>query len=78
MRFRVITIAKLNKESALAYVSGDTFQLESLETSPSEESVVCRCEFTEVPRNVFVDVTVGGVGSSLVELRNCVLADGLV
>lgn len=75
----MIMVAQLNKESALAYVSGDTFQLECLKASPSEEGVVCRREFAEAPRNVFVNVTVTrGIGCNLLHLRDCVLTDRLV
>jgi len=79
MGFRVITITQLNKESALAYICGDTFELECLEASPPEEGVMCRCEFAEVPRNVFIDIAVTrDIGCGVLHLRDCVLTDCLV
>ena len=77
MRIRVITVAQLNEQSVLAYVRGNTFELESLEASPSEEGIVCRREFSKMPRHVFIDVTVS-IGCDLLQLRNGMLTDDLV
>ena len=75
----MITVAQLNKQSFLAYVSGETLELEGLEASPSEERIVGRREFAEVLCDILVNVAVScGVGCNLFHLRNGVLADSLV
>lgn len=78
MRLRVILIVELNKEGALSDVGRNALQLEGLESRPTEQSVMCRSEITEVLGEILVSE--GGEGLLLCarQLGCCMLADSAV
>lgn len=53
MRFSVVGSVQLDHQCILANVGGEAFELQSLESSPSEEGSVRRREFAEVLGEVF-------------------------
>lgn len=77
--FWVVLVVELDKERVLANIGRDALELESLETSPSKESVVGRGELAKILCNVLIGVAVGGgICRDLLDLSSGVLADGLV
>lgn len=57
MRFRVVMVAQIDKQRALADVGWNALELESLESSPAEECGVCGSKLAEVLREVLVGVS---------------------
>lgn len=56
MRLRVILIVKFDEEGTLAEIGGYAFELEGLESCPTEECGMCRGEITEILGEVFVSI----------------------
>lgn len=51
-----VMVAQIDEEGVLTDVCRNAFQLEGLETSPSEEGGVGGCKFSEVLGKVFVGI----------------------
>lgn len=77
VRLSMAVVAQVDDEGILADIGWNSFELQSLETSPSKESRVCRGKFTECLSNILIAVCIRS-GRSLLHLRLSVLADGSV